>query len=194
MIKTCFALAAAVVVWGPAAVAEDHRQLGAHEHGHGTLNVAIEGKTVSMELEVPGADIVGFEHLATTPEQKAAVEKASAVLSKPLELFVVAAAAGCTVRDAKVEVRAEDHDKGKADAGTAAKADHHDHDEPAHSEYHATYVLECTTPASLTAIDFAYFKAFAGAQKLTVNLITAKAQSAFAVSREKPGLDLAGVM
>ena len=47
------------------AVAEEkHRQLGAHEHGHGNFNIAIEGKSVSMELEAPGADIVGFEHKA----------------------------------------------------------------------------------------------------------------------------------
>ena len=46
------------------AVAETKREGHAHEHGHGKLNVAIEGKNVMMEMEVPGADIVGFEHEA----------------------------------------------------------------------------------------------------------------------------------
>ena len=36
-----------------------------------------------MELEVPGADIVGFEHAAKTRTEKAAVEKATTQLRLP---------------------------------------------------------------------------------------------------------------
>ena len=67
---------AGLILISSAVTAEETRQLGAHEHGHGTLNIAIEGTTVSMELEVPGSDIVGFEHVAATPEQKAAYASA----------------------------------------------------------------------------------------------------------------------
>jgi hypothetical protein len=35
---------------------------------------------------------------------------------------------------------------------------------------------------------------FAGAHDLTVNVVTAKAQNSYEVSRDKPDLDLAGVM
>ena len=34
---------------------QEHRELGSHEHGRGTLNIAVEGNKVTMELEVPGA-------------------------------------------------------------------------------------------------------------------------------------------
>jgi len=71
--RTWIALAAAV---GFAAIAgasyAQQRQAGAHEHGRGTLNIALEGTRLSMELEAPGADIVGFEHRAKTKKQKAA--------------------------------------------------------------------------------------------------------------------------
>ncbi len=86
---------------------EGHRELGPHVHGHGTLNIAIEDKRVSMELEVPGMDIVGFEHAPSTDDQKAAVEKAKARLEKPLGVFSLPAAAGCTVAEAKVAIEAE---------------------------------------------------------------------------------------
>ena len=56
------------------------RQAGAHEHGRGTLNIALEGTRLTMELEAPGADIVGFEHKAKTQKQTTAVEKAEAQL------------------------------------------------------------------------------------------------------------------
>ena len=56
-------------------------------------------------------DIVGFEHAASTDDQKAAVEKAKARLEKPLGVFSLPAAAGCTVAEAKVAIEAEhDHD------------------------------------------------------------------------------------
>ena len=59
-----FALVAISLLMTSARAEEDHRELGPHVHGHGTLNIAIEDKRVSMELEVPGMDIVGFEHAA----------------------------------------------------------------------------------------------------------------------------------
>lgn len=174
---------------------ETHRELGAHVHGHGTLNMAVEEKRVSMELEVPGMDIVGFEHAASTEEQKAAVEKAKAQLAKPLALFALPPQAGCAVAEASVAVEAEQHDDDH-DAGDKedAKAEH-DHEEAAgHNQFHATYALDCTRPAELTAITFDYFKLFAGAHELTVNVVTAKGQSKYEVSRDKPMLDLGGIM
>ena len=49
-------------------------------------------------------------------------------------------------------------------------------------------------PAELTTITFDYFTLFAGAHDLTVNVVTAKGQSKYEVSRDKPTLDLGGIM
>jgi len=200
------ALALAAMALLPASVGaeEAHRELGAHEHGHGTLNIAIEDKRVSMELEVPGMDLVGFEHAPSTDEQKAAVEKAKAELAKPLAVFGLPAAAGCSVAEATVAIEAEhhdegdeDHDKAEADRkdGAEAKEDHDEHEgHEGHNEFHVTYALDCTNPAGLSSIEFAYFKLFGGAHDLTVNVVTAKAQTKYEVSRDKPTLDLGGIM
>jgi hypothetical protein len=188
---------------------EEHRELGAHEHGHGTLNIAVEDKHVSMELEVPGMDVVGFEHEARTTEQKSAVEKAKAELSKPLALFKLPAPANCSVKEAKVEIETEheegeDHDahakEEKAEAQVCEDHDKAEHageeheDEEGHNAFHVTYALDCEKPANLTSLTFDYFKTFTGAQKLTVNVVTAKAQNKYEVSRDKPELDLGGMM
>lgn len=204
------ALAAAVSVH--AAVAEEaHRELGAHVHGHGTLNIAIENDTVAMELEAPGMDLVGFEHAAETDAQKAAVAEAKAKLEEPLALFKLPASAGCSLASAEVELETgagdhddhehekehahhdDDHHDDKAEAHDDHN-DHDDHDEARHSAFHVDYKLTCTEPASLTAITFDYFKTFAGAKELTVNVVTDKAQSSFEVNRDKPQLDLGGMM
>jgi len=182
---------------------DEHRELGAHVHGHGTLNIAVEGETVAMELEVPGMDIVGFEHEAESAAQKAALAKAKAELSEPLALFKLPASAGCVVKEAKVEVEVEhehedgdhdDHAKAEDHDDHHADADHDDDEHEGHNAFHVTYALSCQKPANLAAITFDYFKAFSGAQELTVNVVTAKAQSKYEVSRDKPELDLGGMM
>ena len=184
-VAAILALGLGIVAYAPPAPAQ-HRELGAHEHGRGTLNVAVEGKRISMELEAPGADIVGFEHAANTRQQKAAVEKAKKDLLAPQTLFKFPTAAGCTVSAATVELEdgTDDDAAGKAKGGT-------DH---AHSEFHAQYTFDCQQPASLTSIEFGYFRVFAGAQKLDVNVITPKGQTKLEASRAKPRIDLAGIM
>jgi hypothetical protein len=174
----------------PPLAAEGHRELGAHEHGRGTLNIAIEGTKVTMELEVPGADIVGFEHAAKSPKEKSAVEKATIQLKSPLALFNLPPTAACRITEAKVEVEKGGHDPDAKPAGADKAAEKDD----GHSEFHAEYALECARPDNLTAIAFGYFKAFAGAEKLTVNVITAKGQNKFEVTRASPTLSLAGMI
>ena len=174
--------------------AQAHREVGAHEHGRGTLNIAVEGNRVTMELEVPGADIVGFEHAAKTRREKAAVEKAKAHLAAPLALFVLPASAACRVTEAKVEVETGAHGHGAKATAKGAHAGKTSAKSDGHSEFHAEYAFECAAPGHLTAIEFGYFRAFDGAQKLTVNVITAKGQSKFEVTRATPSLSLAGMI
>ena len=185
-----FVILLAAAASTPLQASEGHRQLGAHEHGRGTLNVAVEGSKVTMELEVPGADIVGFEHPATTKEQKAAVETAKARLLAPFSLFGLSASSGCRLTEANVEVESGGHEGDATEAKGTKSAQH----TQGHSEFHAQYAFECQTPSRLTAIEFGYFHAFAGAQKLEVNVITPKGQTKFEVTRASPNLSLAGMI
>ena len=188
-----FIIAAALAASLPAIAAEEQRELGAHEHGHGKLNIAIEGNRVSMELEVPGADIVGFEHEASTPEQKATVEKAKVTLSDALGVFKLPAAAGCKLVEAKVAVQAGDEHEHEAEAKKEDAKPDGAKEEENHSEFHATYAIDCASPAKLTGIEFNYFSLFAGAQELDVNLVTPKGQTSYEVTREAPRLELGEV-
>ena len=77
----------------------------------------------------------------------------------------------------------------RATADLAEAKDDHEH-----SEFHAQYTLECQSPVSITGIEFPFFRTFAGAEKLEVNVITAKGQNRFEVSRKRPSLSLAGMI
>ncbi len=195
--NTLAALAAilALTLSSAARAEDEHRELGAHVHGHGTLNIAIEDNRVAMELEAPGMDLVGFEHEAETEAQKAALKSAKDKLAEPLALFKVPASAGCSVSKVNVAIETGDeHHEGDEDHAEHADAKHDDEGSASHNEFHVTYALDCTKPANLTSIAFDYFKTFAGADELTVNVVTAKAQNTYEVSREKPVLDLGGMM
>ncbi len=124
-----------LAVVASSAAAEEARELDAHEHGVGALNIAIDGTTVAMGFQAPGADIVGFEYAAESAEDRAAIDEAVAILAKPLDLFVIPAAAECNVVQASAALESEDgHDEHEHSHEEHADAEH-DHDEHAHEEH-----------------------------------------------------------
>jgi len=188
---------AALLVALPA-LAQERRQLDAHVHGESRLAIAIEGETVSMELEAPGNDIVGFEHAPGSDEERARVEEAKAGLADPLALFAPPEAAGCTVTKAEVEhvlgeEEAEEAKAGSAEhahEGEAAHAHEGEAEEGGHSEFRAAYTLACTDAAALAALDFRFFERFPNAEAVEVQVVSERGQASYEVERESPRLDL----
>lgn len=191
-------------------LAQETRQLDAHQHGVGALDIAIDGAIVAIGLRAPGADIVGFEYAPETAADRAAVDGAVATLARPLDLFVLPAAAGCSVTRASARLEGnlheaeqdgheahddhDDHEEAGDHAGHDDHAAHDDHDDHAdgdgHTEFHAEYTLACAEPEALTEITFAYFSTFENARELEVMVITNTGAQAFEVVRDAPALDL----
>ena len=173
-------------------IAEETRQLDAHEHGVGQLNIAIDGQQIAMELHAPGADIVGFEYAAESAKDLAAVDAAVAKLSAPLALFVLPEAAGCSIVEASAGLESEEEHEEHGDEH--AEDGHDDHaDEPGHTEFHAEYLLNCAEPSAITGIDFAYFGSFPNALEVEVQIITDTGATSFEVERDAPTLYLTGL-
>ena len=170
----------------------EHGSLGAHEHGVGRLNAALDGQTLELELESPAMNLVGFEHVATSDADKAKVAAARAQLEKPLALFSLPAAAGCKVASQKLESPlfgdkpdADDHDDDDHDEDAkAGEAHHHDH-----SEIHAHYQFACAAPGALTTLDLAnIFNTFPATQKIQVQLISPNGQQGTEVTAKSAAL------
>ena len=180
------------------AIAENARELDAHEHGVGTLNIAIDGTTVAMAFEAPGADIVGFEYAAESGADLAAIDVAVSTLGAPLDLFVMSDAANCSLVDAQAALEGkdghDDHDEEDhnelAEEGSDDRGDDDHADEAGHTEFHAEYTLTCDKPDALTEIKFTYFDAFPNAKEVEVQIITTSDAQAFEVRRDAPVLDL----
>jgi hypothetical protein len=196
--------------------AHETRQMDAHVHGTGALQIAIEGTTVAMEITVPGADIVGFEHAPGSDDERAAIEAALARFDDAFTLFTLQGDAGCAaatkakhargygIAEAhdQVDDHAQDghdhvdtHDDHGHDHDHAAAAGHDDHDhEENHADFHAIYEMTCTDPAAITAIAFPYFDLFENARQLQVQIVSDSGAMAATVPRTAPTLSLAGAM
>ena len=155
----------------------EHGSLPPHEHGVGSLNVALDGQTLELDLDGPSMNLVGFEHVATTDADKAKVASARQQLENPLVLFSLPKAAGCTA-DAQ-ELKSPLFDPAPEEG--AAKGEHH------HSDIEAHYAFTCSQPDALKTLDLAqFFKTFPGTHTIKVQLIGSTGQQSVEATPKAP--------
>lgn len=127
MKHTTLAIFAATMA-APAA-AEETRGMGAHVHGVSTVEIAVEDGVMELDLRAPGMDIVGFEHEATSPGDKDAVEDAIRVFLSPEDIVTLPEGAGCRLTEVLAHLHSGGDDHGH-DHGRAGEEGHdHDHGE-----------------------------------------------------------------
>lgn len=185
MRRLLLALPFALLPLAVAHAAEDHDHehgsLAPHEHGVASLNVALDGQTLELDLDGPAMNLVGFEHAATTDADKATVAAAKARLENPLALFNLPPAAKCVVE--AQELSSPLFDPAPEEGASNAKAEHH------HSDIEAHYAFTCADTASLKTLDLSrFFKTFPGTHSFKVQLIGPNGQQAVNVSAKAPTL------
>jgi len=165
---------------------DTQRQHGAHDHGHATLNLVQEGKTIQLMLESPAVNIIGFEHAATTPQEKQKIEKALELLKQGEKLFSFPAATQCVQTEVEVESEltelAAHHDESKEESSTH-KESHHDEPE-GHSEFEVNYQFVCNTPAALDTLKVHIFELFPLTEEIEAQVVTDKRQFATELSSQ----------
>ena len=164
-------------------------QHGAHVHGLAELTVVIEGNILEINLQSPGANIVGFEHRATTTEQIRAVEKAKTALEAAAKLFVFIGNSCQLLRadaDVTAIVKPVAHQQHKNHREHSHEHEHeHEHEhknepgkEDTHSEITAFYRFNCQQDSTLTAIGVNLFEHFPAIEELHVMWIANNQQGA----------------
>jgi Protein of unknown function (DUF2796) len=171
------------------AAAHDHekertqRQLGSHVHGVGELNIALEGKTLSIELSSPAANIVGFEQAPETDQERTALANAETKLKNIATLFVFDQAAKCVVGKADVTRSSHAHEEHDDHAHEEhAHHDDHAHDggeaSGEHADINLAATVECAKPAALRTITVNLFDVFPLTETLRAAFIGDNGQSA----------------
>ena len=200
---------AATLLAGAAFAASDgeHREHEAHEHGHGTLDIVVEGEELVIELRIPAVNVVGFEHAPKNDAEREAVRQALVPFGDATSLFVLSAEADCEVEEAEAAIASmghEDehegeghgdgdghgHEKDGHETDEHAKDEHEkdehaehqedgsDSDAEAHSELRATYHFHCHAPERLGEIDVRAFEHLRDAEEIDVRVVTPSAQLA----------------
>jgi hypothetical protein len=159
-----------------AAWSQTVRQLGPHVHGDSELTIAVDGKSLAMELHAPGMDVFGFEHPPGNDAERAVMASATAALKDPVALFGIPAGAGCKATTAEVNL-VPDTGEDQSDPGTAATS------AAGHSDVDAVYELACTSLAAITGLNLAFFAKFPDAVQVQIDLVTAKGASSLTATR-----------
>lgn len=182
------------------AFAEDHQHasLGAHEHGVASLNLVVDGHLVSLELDSPAANLVGFEHTPGTDADRATVARVKAALEQADTLFSFTPAAGCTLQQVELgsplfaadeHKQHDDHAHGEHELHDDHD-DHHDHEHSEHADIEGRFDFNCSSPERLEALTLPLFNSFPALQRLQVQAITASGQHGALLTADNPRLPM----
>lgn len=207
MRRTLLALSVALSV-SQSVLAEEHQHasLGAHEHGVASLNLVVDGSLVSLELDSPAANLVGFEHLPSNDEDRATVARVKAALEQADTLFSFTPAAGCTLQQVELESPlfaahededSDEHEHEHHDDHASGEHeqhddhdDHHDHEHGEHADIEGRFDFNCSTPERLEALTLPLFNSFPAMQRIQVQAITTSGQHGAVLTADQPTLSL----
>lgn len=142
-------------------------QSQAHQHGVLEIDIAVEARKLTLQMESPLDNLVGFERAPRNDVERKRVEGALAKLRAAHSLFVIDPAAQCkvtsvTLTSAVLKLGA------LHPAGASAKVDHADID--------ASFEFECQDATRAAFIDIGLFDVFAEMKSIEVQVVTDKGQ------------------
>jgi len=170
----------------------------AHEHGVARLDVGVEAGRVTLSLELPLEDLVGFERAARTEAERAAIVGALARLQDAAKLMRVDPAAGCGPARVQLEAPAwgvgapsASASASASSAATAASAATAKPREPVHGDLEATYEFRCSNAPRAAFVEIGLFETFARLRRIEVQAVTPRGQMKLVLRRPQARVGLA---
>ena len=158
-------------LWVPAQAAPH-----AHEHGVAKLSVAVDGNTLTIDLDAPLDGFLGFERAPRTDAERKAATDLLARLRDAAGLFKPDPAAGCKAGEVKIDAPV-------LEPGAKAKGEH--------AELEAQFSFQCAQPQALRMLDVGLFDAFKRLQRIDVQVAGAKGQAKATLKRPARSVMLA---
>lgn len=143
-----------------------------HVHGSAIITIVAQGRHIEVVLASPAANLVGFEHQVSTPEQQKIVESVNKKLSSEEHLFQFQGA-DCKADKVDVDLSAVGESPGHH------KVDHAHHQEKSdasHSDITATYHYNCKKLKNLKTMTISLLDHFQGIHKLKAMWVTESQQ------------------
>jgi hypothetical protein len=157
-------------------------QVAAHDHGTVTVNVVQEGTQVLIELVSPKVNLLGFEHMPTTPEEQQAVAAVEAALLDAAQ-WVRVDGEQCTVKEGQLLASSADDDHEDQDHD-------HDHDTSAdagveHEDYTVSFEYTCGE-AELRGVTFTAFARYPGIATVALQWVLEAGAGALTLTPDVP--------
>lgn len=156
---------------------------GAHAHGEGTLSAVIERGVVAVEITLPGADVVGFEHEAKAEDDIKSVRQALDKLADIPKVLTLSAPAGCTAQSTMAETSL-------LREGAAGSPTDRSKGAEAHGGFTALYELKCEKPDLLTAISVHLFELFPSLHEVDAVVVSGNRQTAKTLTARESTISL----
>jgi len=152
----------------------------AHEHGVVKLDIAVEAGKLTVQMESPLDNLVGFERAPRTEAERKTVDAAVARLKAAATLFKIDPAAGCSV--ARVDLASAPLKLGNAEPAAVNDG---------HADLDGEFEFSCKDSAHVSFIDLGLFAAFAGMQRIDVQIAAPQGQFKRTLSRPATHIDFA---
>lgn len=166
-IKSYALLSCTLAVALPASAVHAHG-LGPHVHGTASLQVAAENDSLTLDMDTPLDNLLGFEHAPRNDKQKAAARKMAKSLRDAATQFVPTPAARCTLTSVHLESSVLDPKL----LGEDSKPQHPAKQEEAgHADLDAGFVFRCASPKDLHDMEVKLFDSFPNMHHIDVQIV-----------------------
>lgn len=159
---------------------------GAHQHGVARLELVADGATLTVTLDSPLDNLVGFERGPRTAAERAQVQAMAQRLHGGAALLQPVPAAGCTLKAVALASDVIDPALLARDAPATAGAGK----PPAaggHADLEASWTFDCRTPAALKGVALGgLFQAFPRLRQLDAAVAAPGVQRGFKIGPSKP--------
>lgn len=158
-----------------------------HQHGAGELNIVVDGHELMMEVRLPAADVIGFEHSPRDDEQKEKVAQALASFQAAITWFMPSPPAQCALESTQASVVGISTTTVKPKAQLAPEHSHTDtgQSNDTHSDFEGTMQFHCDTPGKLDALTVLLFKSYPGVTELRVQMVTSSSQFSYRLTPQE---------
>ncbi|MCS6948477.1 MAG: DUF2796 domain-containing protein [Steroidobacteraceae bacterium] len=167
------------LLWAGIALADRPGPQGdVHQHGHIALNVALQGDLLSVALEAPAVNVLGFEREPRTDAERRRWQEQLAWLESGRQVLGVPAAAGCRLEAAQVSAptwrgrgHSPDHDHDDNDAAHSAA------DGVEHADFSVQWRFRCRNPRALLWFEPWLRSKLPDVERLVVRIVTERTQT-----------------
>ena len=171
----------------------------AHVHGQGEMLIAQEGQSWHIELRLPAANALGFEHDAQTSAEQQSVKNLAHQLEENAQ--VINLQGKCQLQSVSHSLFTDEHHDEDEHHHGHENEDHHSHDEGEHEHHEGTehehdegshrdvrveYRFACND--ALAGIELALFDSMPSLSVIQAQWVTDRGQGAAQLSTEQPEL------